>query len=154
MGSKRAGGGVQWSFIALVIQIPAVTAMGGGQRPFGTFLKIHPFWWRHPSLSICFIFTNLKHIVHLSIPIFIPNIPQFCHVFTTVHFEAWNCRVEWHSVLNYTLWWLVLGKIPEYRCSLICILARLYRYKRDEVWVKLNKNIIWPRSRKTADCWF
>ena len=18
---------------------------GGGQRPFGTFLKIHPFWW-------------------------------------------------------------------------------------------------------------
>ena len=63
----------EWSIIALVIQIPAVTAMGGGQRSFGTFLKIHPFWWRHPSLSICFIFTNLKHIVHLSIPIYIPK---------------------------------------------------------------------------------
>ena len=23
---------------------------GGGQRPFGTFPKIHPFWWRHLSL--------------------------------------------------------------------------------------------------------
>ena len=34
----------EWSIIALVIQIPAVTAMGGGQRSFGTFLKIHPFW--------------------------------------------------------------------------------------------------------------
>ena len=24
---------------------------GGGQRPFGIFLKIHPFWWGHLSLS-------------------------------------------------------------------------------------------------------
>ena len=23
----------------------------GGQRPFGTFLKKHPFWWVHPSLT-------------------------------------------------------------------------------------------------------
>ena len=23
---------------------------GGGQRPFGTFPKIYPFWYRHPSL--------------------------------------------------------------------------------------------------------
>ena len=22
----------------------------GGQRPFGIFPKIHPFWYRHPSL--------------------------------------------------------------------------------------------------------
>ena len=28
---------------------------GGGQRPFGTFPKIHPFWWRHPSLSTILI---------------------------------------------------------------------------------------------------
>ena len=25
---------------------------GGGQRQFGTFPKIHPFWWRHLSLSL------------------------------------------------------------------------------------------------------
>ena len=25
---------------------------GGGQRPFGIFPKVHPFWWCHPSLSI------------------------------------------------------------------------------------------------------
>ena len=25
--------------------------MRGGQRPFGIFPKIHPFWYRHPSLS-------------------------------------------------------------------------------------------------------
>ena len=24
---------------------------GVGQRPFGTFPKIHPFWWRHPPLE-------------------------------------------------------------------------------------------------------
>ena len=23
----------------------------GGQRPFGIFPKIQPFWWCHPSLS-------------------------------------------------------------------------------------------------------
>ena len=23
-----------------------------GQRPFGTFLKVHLFWWRHPSLTL------------------------------------------------------------------------------------------------------
>ena len=26
---------------------------GGGQRLFGTFPKIHPFWYHHPSLSSC-----------------------------------------------------------------------------------------------------
>ena len=25
---------------------------GGGQGPFGTFLKINPLWRRHPSLTI------------------------------------------------------------------------------------------------------
>ena len=25
---------------------------GGGQRPFGTFPKINPFWWRHLSLML------------------------------------------------------------------------------------------------------
>ena len=24
---------------------------GGGQRPFGTFPKIHPFWYSRPSLT-------------------------------------------------------------------------------------------------------
>ena len=31
---------------------------GGGQRPFGTFLKIHPFWRCRASLS----FTNASHL--------------------------------------------------------------------------------------------
>ena len=26
--------------------------MREGQRPFGTYPKIHTFWWRHPSLHI------------------------------------------------------------------------------------------------------
>ena len=25
---------------------------GGGQRAFGIFPKIHPFWYRHPSLRL------------------------------------------------------------------------------------------------------
>ena len=35
----------------------------GGQRPFGTFPKIHPFWWRHLSLRVQFEHT-LDVILH------------------------------------------------------------------------------------------
>ena len=33
---------------------------GGGAWPFGIFPKIHPFWWRHPSLILTHTSPN-KH---------------------------------------------------------------------------------------------
>ena len=39
---------------------------GGGQRPFGIFPKIHPFWWGHPSLNVCMytIFLEISSILN------------------------------------------------------------------------------------------
>ena len=36
--------------------------MGGwGQKAFGTFLKIHPFWWRHLSVICYFLKAGVEH---------------------------------------------------------------------------------------------
>ena len=33
----------------------------GGQKAFGTFLKIHPFWWRHLSVICYFLKAGVEH---------------------------------------------------------------------------------------------
>ena len=51
------------TFVAILSQNPQYDfpkMRGGGQRPFGTFPKIHPFWWGHPSLST----SDALHIVY------------------------------------------------------------------------------------------
>ena len=39
------------TFVAILSRNPQYNfpKMRGGQRPFGTFPKIHPFWWRQPT---------------------------------------------------------------------------------------------------------
>ena len=48
---QRGGGHFQWGG-------------GGGQRPFGTFPKIHPFWKRHPSLRQHIYIAHISHSRH------------------------------------------------------------------------------------------
>ena len=46
--------------------------IGGVKGPFETFLKIHPFWWRHPSLTkqVRYSFACQKKTIAIALPIF------------------------------------------------------------------------------------
>ena len=49
----------------MVIFSPCCRFLTFKQRPFGTFSKIHPFWWQHPSINFFtpfgLTFYNLSH---------------------------------------------------------------------------------------------
>ena len=49
----------------MVIFSPCCRFLTFKQRPFGTFSKIHPFWWQHPSINFFtpfgLTFHNLSH---------------------------------------------------------------------------------------------
>ena len=65
---------------------------GGGQRPFGTFPKIHQFWRRHPSLT-----PGVLVELHLQICTLFHGLPMN-HSWTSIHdLPLYCCRqlVKW-----------------------------------------------------------
>ena len=56
------------TFVAILsrnLQYDFPKMRGGGQRPFGIFPKIHPFWWGHPSLTVVTIKTNVTIVTQV-----------------------------------------------------------------------------------------
>ena len=57
------------TFVAILSRNPQYNfpkMRGGGQRPFGTFPKIHPFWSARPSLREAIKKKNWKKAVRLT----------------------------------------------------------------------------------------
>ena len=53
---------------------------GGGQKPFGTFPKIHPFWWFPYSLMVLARAMVLARVMLLDCVMLLPRVMMFARV--------------------------------------------------------------------------
>ena len=73
---------------------------GGGQRPFGTFPKIHPFWYSRPSLSmesryigICLIIGKIIDIdIIVLVLLVLLILPKFVGDLKDISAKCWKWR--------------------------------------------------------------
>ena len=73
---------------------------GGGRRPFGIFLKIHPIWRSHPSLSFYCCWTNQV----VSYPTMKEQKANEWKIHPGEQWERWVWLVLQLQLLNFQIW--------------------------------------------------
>ena len=101
---------------------------GGGQRPFGTFPKIHPFWKGQASLNRCKFWFQLKQLVIVLCSVFF-----FC--FSSAVFSFWS-SVFSSRVLNFLFSGLICSGLLLYiKWILRDISTKPYEFSKQKLTV-------------------
>ena len=140
------------TFVAILSRNPQYDfpKMRGGQRPFGTFPKIHPFWWHHLSLRDSLWSQRTSKLRPVDLPIRTLTCPEFCTVWSLheqLYVQANRGRAvgqlkescfwgEWGTVekSRRCCWWPIhvvacLSRLPCY-VFCICLLTTTNKYQK------------------------